>query len=368
MSMNQDPINLRLTQWFMRETSDYAARKVAQLPVAISSDVGIVRTENQDRVGVLRAQITLNRSFLVAVLCDGMGGMVEGAECASLTIAAFLTSCIRNRYLPPIERLKMSVDSANISVYSKYSEKGGSTLSAFLLDSEGNFVAINVGDSRIYYFSDNRLIQLSEDDTLAGQFKNNEKQNHMSGELLQYIGMGNDLEPHLISMPKLDSKSQLIMTSDGVHFLNKETMQSIIQNSGEPKLAARRLVDLARWCGGKDNASIVVASNLTSMLAANSEEGYVSGAVEIWDAYGDVQLIGIEKTGVPISSYAENDKHANASLFGDEIGKSNLDREKDSTEEKGKKRLRKKGKVKNKKNIGDDGDLDEKPQVRIDFE
>ena len=77
----------QLYNWLMRKSPVSAVRRVAELPIAMASDIGLVRSENQDRAAILRIQLTEGRSSVVVVLCDGMGGMSDGAECASLAIA-----------------------------------------------------------------------------------------------------------------------------------------------------------------------------------------------------------------------------------------------------------------------------------------
>ena len=82
--MNVIQLQNSVKSWFMRRTNDSAVRRVGELPVAIGTDKGRVRSENQDRAGVLRTQDDLGQTFIVGVLCDGMGGMAAGEECASL--------------------------------------------------------------------------------------------------------------------------------------------------------------------------------------------------------------------------------------------------------------------------------------------
>lgn len=75
--MNQlieDNLQIRLYNWLMRRTTNSALRRVGELPLVISSNIGVVRDENQDRVAVLRMQPGLGHSFVVTALCDGMGG------------------------------------------------------------------------------------------------------------------------------------------------------------------------------------------------------------------------------------------------------------------------------------------------------
>lgn len=369
MTINQDSILLRLRQWLMRKTSDGSTRQMAQMPLVISSDIGNVRAENQDRVAVLRAQVTPSRSFLVAVLCDGMGGMEDGAGCASLSVAAFLSSCIRNRNLDAMSRIKVAVDYANEAVNNEYNQKGGATLSAFLIDNNGGFVAVNVGDSRIYCISENKLSQLSDDDTLAAQINQSEVPSHMRNELLQFIGMGDDLDPHFISIPDLNSVSTLLMTSDGLHYMNKDTMEAVIRYADEPNAKARRLVKLAKWCGGKDNVSLVVVENPISILDIEGDQPFPSGTVEICDAYGDVQLIGAEKTSsIPVENQiteSSKKKSSDAKLEKDPVFASlEKDDEKANKKPKNKKRPR----VRGKKAKATNEKAEHKPQIKIDFE
>lgn len=362
--MNQDPIQLRLKKWLMRTNPKGAIRQVAQAPLVLSSDIGRVRAENQDRVAVLRAKVSPTRSFLVAVLCDGMGGMLDGAGCASSAVSAFLTSCIRNRTLEPSERLQVAVESANNCVFREYNQKGGATLSAFLIDTDQNFAAVNIGDSRIYSFSDNKLQQMSKDDTLAGQFGQADKPMNYSNQLLQYIGMGEDLDPHFISMPDIDSDSKILMTSDGTHFVDQSTMESILRYADNPAEIGSRLIALAKWCGGKDNASIVVAEKLSTILSADNEDA-PTGSVQIWDSFGDLQLIGVEKVEVPpvrIQLAEDSEKESPLALDGETI--------KDD-EEDGKKlnKSQRQSKAKKGKKEGSKSKNEEKqPQIRIDFE
>lgn len=127
-------ITTNLFNWFMRRTITSSIRRIADLPIAIATDMGIVRTENQDRAAILRVQLTNDKSTVIAILCDGMGGMTDGATCSSLAISTFLSGFIQNKYLPLKERVVISVIEANDTVFEKYKGSGGSTLSAIVID------------------------------------------------------------------------------------------------------------------------------------------------------------------------------------------------------------------------------------------
>lgn len=290
--IHTDKLQQNLTTWFMRRTNDSAVRRVGELPIAVGTDKGRVRSENQDRVGVLRAQDDQGRTFIVGALCDGMGGMAAGEECASLAIASFLISCYHNRNIAIGERLLKSARIANDVVFSQHTARGGATLSAFIIDGFGSFTGVNVGDSRIYSIN-HEINQLTVDDTIAGQLDaNSTNGSYGRNELLQFIGMGRDIQPHLIEFPKTSKDSLILLTSDGIHFLPKEVMKTISQHANEPAVTIKRLLELSKWCGGTDNGSIV-ATRQTFASASQAELINSSNTrrIEIWDAFGEIQLI-----------------------------------------------------------------------------
>ena len=287
----QIQIQTQVQRWLSRKTTTGSVRQVTGLPIALASDVGIVRSENQDRLVLLRAQVTNEKSFLVGVLCDGMGGMINGKECAELAISFFISSCIVNRQMRLKDRLLNAVNSANNAIYEKYHGDGGTTLSAFILDSDKQIEVINVGDSRIYLTTDMGFEQITTDDTVAGQLKNNFHTPEVSG-LLQYIGIGPSLEPHFIELPHIDKISKLLMTSDGSHYIVQETLKRIMMPALPASELAERLINVAKWCGGHDNASALLLTDLPSLFLKT--ENVYKGTIDIWDSFGEMQLFGVE--------------------------------------------------------------------------
>lgn len=282
----QNSLQTRLFSWLTRRMTNAAVRWVGELPLVIGSDIGIVRSENQDRVAVLRMQPERGQSLIVTALCDGMGGMLEGSACAAQAIARFFTACIGNRNIPPAQRVVLAAQDANRYVHSLYKGRGGATLSAVLRDSIAGMVGVNVGDSRIYAFQGNKLEQVTIDDTMAGLLKDN----HHPIELLQFIGMGDGLDPHVINIPA--SHESIILTSDGVHFIDKQVMQMVMQATKDSGLAVRRLIEIAKWCGGHDNASVVAIRPFPSQLPLLDDPG----TIQIWDPFGELQIIMSETT------------------------------------------------------------------------
>jgi serine/threonine protein phosphatase PrpC len=293
MTLNSFEDNL--INWFLRKTAATAVRRVADLPAVLASSIGLVRDENQDRVAAFRFADFSGCEFLLIVLCDGMGGMVDGAKCAATTIASFSAAVIANINRFNAERtLSDAASTANERVYDLYRGVGGATLSAILMVPKGeHHYWVSLGDSRIYALRENSLVQLTVDDTLAGQLA--DKQGSYTGrnELLQFVGMGEAVEPHVGIIDAKSPDAAYLITSDGVHFLRSNILQDILQHAPEHAVSARRLIDLAMWCGGHDNASLAI-----TFFSGDSMDVLPSlqlDAIEVWDAFGDARFFGVSR-------------------------------------------------------------------------
>lgn len=300
-------IKRTIQDWLMRKTSISAIRRVGDLSITIGTDIGVKRTENQDRLIVFRFPVSASRSFFAVVLSDGMGGMIDGAACASMAIASFVDSCINNMHLAIDERAMKAAMDSNYSVYENYKAAGGATLSAVIADGDGRAAMVNVGDSRIYNYCNHHLKQITTDDTLAAQFlSSSEKGYRKSNELLQYIGMGNDMEPHVFHVPS--ESDYVILTTDGLHYLGGEHMQMVFRSVEDPAICSRRLLEMSKWCGGHDNASI-------STIRVQDVLGYQAVCdrnLAIWDPYGELQVFFSENN----KCFSPGDELSAAAKFG----------------------------------------------------
>jgi len=297
--MNPDAFQEHIYNWLSRKELPTSVQKISNLPIALGSDVGLVRKENQDRVAC--ARILNNQCpIFISVVCDGMGGMTDGSACAALAISTFINSLSENR-APNIEsKLKSAIKQANDTVYKIFKGEGGSTLSAFAIQGTGTIVGVNVGDSRIYIIQNGKLCQLSKDDTLAGQMPSANEFNYRHNELLQYIGMGEGIEPNLITFPPLESISNILLTSDGLHRIGNFSMESVVKNSPAEGASIARLLSISKWFGGVDNASIILASELNSLIPESQmEQGQI---FEIWDNVSGLALFKQEREIPEISN------------------------------------------------------------------
>lgn len=145
---------------------------------AVHTDVGIKKRTNQDSVLVQQADTDFG-PVLLAVLCDGMGGLAKGEIASANTIFA-LQDWFQNTF-PGIlyngmdpealrgswDRLVSDMNNRIMRYSQRYHAAMGTTCVAFLTVGD-KYYLMNIGDSRAYRISDN-LYQLTKDQTLVQQ-------------------------------------------------------------------------------------------------------------------------------------------------------------------------------------------------------
>ncbi|HEN3280787.1 TPA: PP2C family serine/threonine-protein phosphatase [Yersinia enterocolitica] len=290
----------RLAKWLSKPVANEGLNQPDNLDVVLRTDIGLKRRENQDRVVAMRVNTPFSsgRHFFVIALADGMGGMIDGAKCASLTLSTFLYSLIRYRALPPEERLKQSALDSNKAVYDFSRGNGGSTLSAIIIEADSQPCTLNIGDSRIYAYKKKMkgsLTRLTVDDSLEEVFGGDDR------SLLQFVGMGEGIKPHT---QYLNHEGDVYcLTSDGVHFIDEVVFDDILCHSGELTQAATRLGQYVRWCGAHDNASIALVDcdNIVESLNKNNDIG-----VEVWDAFSQLHILWMKNDANSAGYFEQN--------------------------------------------------------------
>lgn len=296
--MNHNPYNFieqQIYSWLCRKSVSSSVRRVSDLPVALATDIGLQRKENQDRLLVMRFKTTsVNSDVMLIVLADGMGGMMGGADAASIALSSFSWGII-NEYSGNNESLDKSllsaVNYANSRVYDKYKGDGGATLSSIIITNNGMMRGLNVGDSRIYSIGNTYIKQLTEDDTvavLAQKYKLNDSSvaDGFGRELVQYIGQEVPLEAHLIKISDENLK-KVILTSDGAHIIGDDNIFKLSKGGTNSAVLSKRIIELANWFGGLDNASVATIDIQENYKSSIDIEMNV---IQLWDPYGELKI------------------------------------------------------------------------------
>lgn len=235
------------------------------------SDVGRVRTENEDRWFADPDQ----GLFLVA---DGIGGAVAGGL-ASQIVAEVLPRLLRNRLHgtrdPADAGVANQVSAALVELSERLREesrramglKGMGSTVVLALVRQRQAVVAHMGDSRAYLLRAGRLEQLTKDHTIAqllvdcGELAPEKAASHPAhGQLTRFVGMGIEALPETECI-ELSPGDRLLLCSDGLTgMLSDQQILAILSQQTAPDEACRHLIAAANEAGGKDNITAVVVA------------------------------------------------------------------------------------------------------------
>ncbi|WP_226597889.1 PP2C family protein-serine/threonine phosphatase [Marinobacter nauticus] len=350
-----------LLQWLSRGQGQGRARSIAGSSIGISTDQGTSRAENQDKaaVGFFRDE---NRCAIVLILSDGMGGMSGGSRCASLCIAAALERFVALKNDHPKARLESMVRAANQTVYNEFSGDGGTTASVLIVDQADGAWISNIGDSRIYAIREREIQQLTVDDTVQGRLGGQNVPNIPHNALLQYIGMGGDIEISVKDVSSFMDTHSFLLTSDGAHFPDNSVLLALQNNSSAPEVFSKRLTEVAKWLGSKDNLTSIATRNASYMLG-NLVSSTPQNVLQIWDAYGDLSLV-ISSESANSDQKSENTKAKNSTNQKNNISNEKTSRSMAPKSEMQKDRKKRETKAKEDKT---DSDENKKPTIQADI-
>lgn len=258
--------------------------------VGLGTRAGTHKDINEDRLLCAQLFDREGAEATLIVVCDGMGGMRAGARCAELGISTFVLSLSRQlgQGTTPAQALHNATQYANDRVWREHRGDGGTTLTAVLLHREQTW-ACTVGDSRLFGYGAMGLRQLSRDDTLEGALAsvnghslahgNNPRRDSERQRLVQFLGMGEGLEEHIIRVES-ELFRYLFICSDGAYDPAGPMLPAIAAFAKTPKLLAERLCALAEWVGGPDDASVAVIDS--SPIANGLLEREPTRLLRIW--------------------------------------------------------------------------------------
>lgn len=245
--------------------------------VTADTDIGIAKGTNQDSV-LFKHGTYSGGEVLMAVICDGMGGLTKGELASATVIRAFLDWY--NKELPyELENLDLNVIGGKWSLMLKdlnvkiieYAKKNnitmGTTFTGVLFVGD-EYVTVHVGDTRLYHIG-NKLEQLTCDQTFiareirkgtmtAEQAKTDKRRNM----LFQCVGASEILEPEVL-IEKVE-KGAYMLCSDGFRheITEKEIVESLnpinLINQNAMHSNAKYLIELVKQRNERDNISVVL--------------------------------------------------------------------------------------------------------------
>lgn len=242
------------------------------------TDIGISKDTNQDSVLIKHARAD-DKEVLLAVVCDGMGGLSKG-ELASATVIRAFAKWFDEELPFELENVDLQVIGAKWSLLLKelnaqileYSKENsiegvGTTFSGILFIDD-QYVIGHVGDTRIYHIGSS-LTQLTTDQTFVAreisrgtmtleQAKTDKRRNL----LLQCIGASKVVEPQIICGKT--EKGAYMLCSDGFRheITEAEIYESLnpinLMNKDAMHNNAKYLIEQNKNREEKDNISVLL--------------------------------------------------------------------------------------------------------------
>ncbi|MEZ4319167.1 MAG: PP2C family serine/threonine-protein phosphatase [Myxococcota bacterium] len=240
------------------------------LNVAVRSDVGRVRANNEDSFG----HAWLDDGSLFVIVADGMGGHEAGEVASGLAVRVLEDAVARDSGQDPRERLYHGLLEANEAILEEGRRSGtrgmGTTAVASIFRGSEVHVGL-IGDSRLYHVRRGQLVWRTLDHTRVqmlierGEITEEAARNHPeAGMLTRALGHsrmadGQPLVPDVLADPlTLQENDALIFCSDGLHDLVDDWEVAKVVAGKAPGEAAEKLVELANERGGHDNVTVAV--------------------------------------------------------------------------------------------------------------
>ena len=234
------------------------------------TDPGCKRKQNQDAFHIER----LDRSSMLCIVCDGMGGAKSGNVASTLATDVFVEE-VRRNWVSTMDQekldqmLRSAVKLANFTVFDQSQqfpefEGMGTTLVAVLIRSRKATV-VNVGDSRAYNINSDGIRQITKDHSLVQMMVDRgeltpEMARTYPGKNLITRAIGT--EPMVmcdlfhIEVAKGD---YVLLCSDGLsNLMDDQEILFEVAHGVKKQHCCQRLLDIAKNRGAPDNVTSIL--------------------------------------------------------------------------------------------------------------
>ncbi len=251
----------------------------------LHSDVGIKKNTNQDSALIKEASTDYG-SVMLAVVCDGMGGLSKGEVASAALIRAFsiwfetsFPNLLYNKRTEDgINRIELENEmnqlvldvNRRIAAHGEGAHVAMGTTAAVLLMVEGKYYTMNVGDSRVYKITGQGMTKLTKDQTFvqkemdAGRMTPDEARIHpQRNVLLQCVGASEVIIPEF-TQGEYKAGEVYMLCSDGFrHLITEDEFYKLI--TPQKMKTEKLLKDAAIYCTElnksrqeKDNITVIL--------------------------------------------------------------------------------------------------------------
>jgi protein phosphatase len=234
--------------------------------VFTGTDIGLMRTENQDRI----KQGLINDITGFIVLCDGMGGENAGSAASEAAVEVIYdrVSKVYRHDLSDETVRNLMTDALNMAnavildeSYSDPEKKGMGTTCVAALQRGLKLHVVSVGDSRVYRINDT-ISQITKDHSLVmqkyekGEITKEQMKNHpQRNYITKALGIPFDPNPDYFEV-ELSEGDIILLCSDGLSTYADEADICKLSKLHEGDALIDALIKTALKNGGKDNITV----------------------------------------------------------------------------------------------------------------
>ncbi len=260
--------------------------------ISITTDKGTTKEVNQDSTMVKVASTAQYGKIVMGVLCDGMGGLTQGEVASAKAIELMgkwfveglpmalyhknVTERLdRTETLDIISEITRGWQTLALDINAEILDYGnqhrcmlGTTMVALLVIG-GEYVIMNIGDSRVYGSDRGQAVLLTHDQSVVqdmidkGMMTEQEAENSpQKSVLLQCLGVSEDVKPQMVR-GKIERGQEFVLCSDGFwRGLTQDELNSCLSHPStatedDMKKNLDRLVETLKNRGEKDNISVI---------------------------------------------------------------------------------------------------------------
>jgi serine/threonine protein phosphatase PrpC len=257
--------------------------KLPPVEAAADSDIGRVRTNNEDSYALIRFECG-GRPSVLALVADGVGGHAAGEVASKMVVDEISGRLQADPCADPLQRLPQTVVNASRAVFARAKDdpalRGMATTLAVAWLIGRRLFTVTVGDSRIYLRRAGKTFQASVDHTWVqeaverGLLTPAQAKIHPNAHVLRrHLGGATDPQPDLRLRLDGDEGAPastehqglalaggdgVVLCSDGLSDLVEPEEIGRALRHRRPEKTVRELIDLARERGGHDNITVAV--------------------------------------------------------------------------------------------------------------
>lgn len=243
------------------------------------TDIGNTKNINQDSLLIKHAKAN-EKEILLAVICDGMGGLSSG-ELASATVVRAFNKWFDEELPYELEYLDMHLIgekwsyllqdlNSKILEYSKElkTKKGMGTTFTGILFVDDQYVIAHIGDTRVYEMNEG-MTQLTTDHTFVDRevrwgnmTPEQAKKDKRRNMLLQCVGASKEVEPQILS-GKVKSGGYLLCSDGFRHEISSKEIFEVLdprflKDKEEMHCKVQQLIKEVKERRERDNISVIM--------------------------------------------------------------------------------------------------------------